>query len=234
MAVALCALFVALGGSSYAALSLPKNSVKARQIASNAVGAAEIKSGAVRSAEVRNGSLLAKDFKAGQLPAGAKGDKGDPGAKGEKGDRGPSFGSAALNNGVTQTGCDQTTAIEYPITITEPTRISVSGMASFQRLGADDNIGLLYAWLRDSTTAIVAATQIARANPASANDLDEVPMTFSSLLFAGGAFPTAPAQPFVAAPGAYTLQLQVDNTGICVGSARYSNIAMTHILLGNG
>jgi hypothetical protein len=69
------ALFVALGGASYAAIKIPKNSV----------GAAQIKKNAVTSAKVKDRSLLAKDFKAGQIPAGArgpqglKGDQGDPG-----------------------------------------------------------------------------------------------------------------------------------------------------------
>jgi hypothetical protein len=96
--IALVALFVALGGSSYAALAIPKasvgakqlkrNSVKAKQIAKNAVRAAEIQSDAVRSSEVRNGSLLAGDFAAGQLPGGEKGDKGERGDKGDPGANG--------------------------------------------------------------------------------------------------------------------------------------------------
>jgi hypothetical protein len=47
------ALVVALGGTSYAAVHLPKNSVGTRQIKDNAV----------RSAEVRNGSLRLTDVK---------------------------------------------------------------------------------------------------------------------------------------------------------------------------
>jgi len=67
--ISVMALFVALGGASYAAVKIPKNSV----------GAAQIKKNAVTSAKVRDRSLLAKDFKAGQIPVGAKGDQGDPG-----------------------------------------------------------------------------------------------------------------------------------------------------------
>ena len=67
------ALFVALGGTGYAALKLPKNSVHAKQIAA----------GAVRSAEVKNHSLKPVDF--ATLPQGPKGDKGDPGAPGAPG-----------------------------------------------------------------------------------------------------------------------------------------------------
>jgi len=79
MAVALLALFVALGGSSYAAVQLSKNSVKSKHIAKNAV----------TSKKVKDGSLLTKDFKAGQLPAGVQGPKGDAGPVGATGPSGP-------------------------------------------------------------------------------------------------------------------------------------------------
>ena len=62
-------------------------------LAKNSVGTAQLKKNAVTSAKVKNHSLLADDFKAGQLPAGLKGDKGDKGdagAQGPKGDPGAS------------------------------------------------------------------------------------------------------------------------------------------------
>jgi hypothetical protein len=77
-AVALTALFVALGGTSYAAVKLPANSV----------GAAQIKPKSVGSSEVKDRSLRAVDFKAGELPAGPSGAAGAPGAAGPKGDAG--------------------------------------------------------------------------------------------------------------------------------------------------
>ena len=80
--VATLALFVALGGSSYAAIALSNNSVKSKHIGKGQVKRADIGRNAVNSAKVKNLSLLAKDFKAGQLPAGPKGDPGDPGAPG--------------------------------------------------------------------------------------------------------------------------------------------------------
>jgi hypothetical protein len=70
--VALLALFVALAGTSYAALKLPKNSVGTRQIRNNAV----------TSAKVKNRALLAKDFKKGQLHAGPRGPRGPKGDTG--------------------------------------------------------------------------------------------------------------------------------------------------------
>jgi hypothetical protein len=67
-AIACLALFVALGGTSYAATQLPKNSVTSKQ--------------------VKNGSLLSTDFKTGQLPAGAPGPIGATGAQGPQGPKG--------------------------------------------------------------------------------------------------------------------------------------------------
>jgi hypothetical protein len=64
------ALFIALGGTGYAAIKLPRNSVHANQIAA----------GAVRSSEVKNHSLKPVDF--AMPPQGPKGDKGDTGAPG--------------------------------------------------------------------------------------------------------------------------------------------------------
>jgi hypothetical protein len=88
--VAYLALFVALGGTSYAAVTLPRSSVGNRALATNAVSAAKIRTGAVTSTKVRDGSLLLKDFRKGQLvgAAGPKGDAGTPGAPGAKGDPG--------------------------------------------------------------------------------------------------------------------------------------------------
>jgi hypothetical protein len=92
--MATLALFVGLGGTSYAVTQLPKNSVGSKQLRKGAVSARTIKSGAIRSRGVKDGVLLAKDFKPGQLPAGPTGPMGPPGSagqKGEKGEPGPTF-----------------------------------------------------------------------------------------------------------------------------------------------
>lgn len=90
-AVGLLALVVALGGTSYAAVSLPRNSVTSKT--------------------VKDRTLLAKDFKGGQLPRGARGPagargpvgaqgatgaKGEPGATGATGSPGAAGASALV------------------------------------------------------------------------------------------------------------------------------------------
>jgi hypothetical protein len=101
--VAYLALFVALGGTSYAAIELPSGSVGARELKRNAVTAAKLGSGAVRSAKVKDASLLARDFAPGQLPAGPP---GAPGPKGDNGNPGPA-GPA----GPGLTGIERVTAV---------------------------------------------------------------------------------------------------------------------------
>jgi hypothetical protein len=71
-------LFLVIGGSAYAASTLPRNSV----------GPDQIKTGAVRSSEVKDRSLRAKDFAVGQLPKGDRGDAGPAGPQGPRGDTG--------------------------------------------------------------------------------------------------------------------------------------------------
>lgn len=76
--VACLALFVSLGGASYAATQLPKNSV----------GSGQIKKDAVTGVKVKDGSLRAADLEAGQIPAGPAGQTGAQGPRGAQGPQG--------------------------------------------------------------------------------------------------------------------------------------------------
>jgi hypothetical protein len=73
-------LFLVLGGSAYAGITLSDNSVKSKHIKNGEVKRADIGRDAVNSARVKDFSLVANDFKLGQIPAGPQGPKGDPGA----------------------------------------------------------------------------------------------------------------------------------------------------------
>jgi hypothetical protein len=73
------ALAVALGGTGWAAVTLPRNSV----------GPSQLRNGSVTSLKVRDESLLARDFRRGQLPAGPAGPAGAAGPAGPQGPAGP-------------------------------------------------------------------------------------------------------------------------------------------------
>jgi hypothetical protein len=74
--MATIAVFIALGGASYAAVKLPANSV----------GADQIKKGAVTPAKLSRASMAALIGPAG--PAGARGKEGAPGKEGKEGHTG--------------------------------------------------------------------------------------------------------------------------------------------------
>jgi hypothetical protein len=82
VAIASTALFISIGGSSYAGIRLGRDSVVSRNIRNGRVKRPDLARNVVGNAQVQNGSLLAADFKSGQLPAGPvgpQGPKGDPG-----------------------------------------------------------------------------------------------------------------------------------------------------------
>ena len=78
------AVFVAIGGTSYAAITLPRNSVGGREIKSRSVGAEELKRGAVRSRAIRNKSVTIADLTRATRSAlaGKPGPPGPPGPAG--------------------------------------------------------------------------------------------------------------------------------------------------------
>jgi hypothetical protein len=77
--MATVAVFVALGGSSYAVAA---GLVDGRAIKDNTIRSKDLRDNEVRSRDVRDGSLRATDFKLGELPAGKDGAPGRDGAPG--------------------------------------------------------------------------------------------------------------------------------------------------------
>ena len=87
--VSLVALFVALGGTSYAVATgsidsreIENSTVRSKDLRNNNVQGRDIRNGTIRSPDVGNSSLLAEDFAPGQLPQGPQGDQGPAGVVG--------------------------------------------------------------------------------------------------------------------------------------------------------
>jgi hypothetical protein len=92
--VAYLALFVALGGSSYAAVRLTPGSVRTRALAQGAVTHTKLAANSVSSANIANRSLTKADFRVGTLR------KGDTGATGPAGRAGGAYiGAQARSTG---------------------------------------------------------------------------------------------------------------------------------------
>ena len=67
LVVSILALIVALGGTSYAAVTRPHNSVGTKQLKNGAVTGAKIKSGAVTTKAIKNGTVTGAKVAAGSL-----------------------------------------------------------------------------------------------------------------------------------------------------------------------
>jgi len=85
--IGLLALFIALGGTSYAAVSLSANSVGARELKNQAVGASEIKDGSIMKRDLRERLYEG-------LRGGGAGATGPAGPQGPPGPAGPAEGPA--------------------------------------------------------------------------------------------------------------------------------------------
>jgi hypothetical protein len=91
--MATIAVFVALGGSSYAAIKITGNNVK-----DGTLTGIDVKNSTLTGNDVRNGSLSAADF-AGALPA-AQGAQGPQGLQGPQGVPGPKGDSGSVAGAV--------------------------------------------------------------------------------------------------------------------------------------
>jgi hypothetical protein len=133
--VALLALFVALGGTSYAAVKLPKNSVGTKQIKSKAVTPKKVSPATIRLFKGQKGST----GNAG--PAGTQGPKGDPGSAGPAGtvvarvrgnstvmtQDGTGFTDYPLSNNAWTQGANETDLLVGQVTFTSTPTVSGCG-----------------------------------------------------------------------------------------------------------
>ena len=118
-AVAYLALFVALAGTSYAAVELRKGQVKKRHLGKSSV----------TSVKVENRSLKAVDFRRGVLRRGVAGAQGVPGPAGPAGPAGPTASAFAEREAVSiaLVSADPVPIVSATVTTRVPSAILVSG-----------------------------------------------------------------------------------------------------------
>ncbi len=85
LVVAYLALFIALGGTSFAVAT---GSIDSRELKNDTVRSKDVRNNTLEGRDVRNGSLVSDDFAPGQLPKGDQGPTGPQGTTGATGARG--------------------------------------------------------------------------------------------------------------------------------------------------
>jgi hypothetical protein len=158
-AVAYLALWIAIGGTSYAAVKLPRPSVGSAQIKTNAVTSSKVKNHSIGTSDLSRAAVKSLGGKTGPAgPAGAmgaagapgaggapgaKGDTGDagqPGQKGDKGDKGdrgdtgpagPTYAAAgSAAGGLAIPAATDTTVVTTSAALTLPVRARVYANAT--------------------------------------------------------------------------------------------------------
>jgi hypothetical protein len=170
--VSVLALFVALGGTSYAAIKITGKNVK-----NSSLTGKDIKNSSLTTSDVKNRSLLSKDFKAGQLPAGPRGADGKNGTNGfgvlsypfgltdpiPDGDP-PDSGSIPCDPGTFPTGGD---AFAFG---PDPDNDPVPGVVTSDGINVDGNgtpDGWFATWENNSGQTVTVEVDVACANASS-------------------------------------------------------------------
>ena len=138
------ALFIALGGVSYAAVTLPKNSVGSKQLRKNAVTATKVK----------NGSLGVGDFKKGQLRKGTRGLHGERGPQGVAGPSGVSGAHMVVGDPTTIAGITGVSAYGTATVTCPAGEVVLSG--SYRQIDGGPSITVYRTDIIDSGTTFTA------------------------------------------------------------------------------
>jgi hypothetical protein len=183
-AVAYAALFIALGGSSYAAVRLTPGSVTTRALAANAVTRAKLAPNSVTAASVAGKSLTNSDFAPGAVLRGLKGDVGEHGVASLKGPAGPA--GPAGRDGSASIGAKVRQSSAVAATKGASTSVPVSGGTWTQSSGELD-------FLAGSATIKIPASCTGSFGNALILTVDGAPQTFANA-------PTAPASATLTVP----------------------------------
>jgi hypothetical protein len=226
--VAYLALFVALGGSSYAAVK-----VSSGQIVNNTVRGEDIRNHTIKGVDVASRTLHAKNFAAGELPRGAQGPTGP---------RGPSFGDGKTVSNVNNMPCNTDVVVgSQTLTLSAPSRIWVFGQGTFRPDGSTTKeFGLRFRLRNAANTTTLAASVEGWDSNAPTGDADTVMHVSTGGLLATGDS-EVPRPPHVAPAGTYVLQLvarAIDSAAPCATNfpdfGTNGGNSMGYLVLGTG
>ena len=97
------AVFIALGGTAWAATALPRNSIGSTQIRTGAVGSSEIRNSSIRSGDIHDRSIALRDLSTTARSA-MRGPQGIPGPVGPAGPAAVTLRTAVNTGGGTPVG----------------------------------------------------------------------------------------------------------------------------------
>jgi hypothetical protein len=141
LVLSLFTLVIAMGGTSYAAVKLARNSVTS----------ATIKNNTITSADVKDHSLGAVDFRPGQLPAGPRGPQGPRGVPGAPGEQGPQGAQGPAGPGAEMLTLTNMSIPSYQLAdgvslVWDCSIFGGAGHLGFQNQGAGDVLGTGMSW----------------------------------------------------------------------------------------
>jgi hypothetical protein len=227
MVVGCIALFVAMGGVGYAAVVLPANSVGTTQLKAGAVRNADIYANAVNGAKIAPNSVSGLDLNEtslGQVPSAANANTLD-GV--DSRDLGPSAVFASHGSDSDQTGgCPTVTMVTQNVTIAKPSRVFVS--ASFTVIKDEPSAAQaahLNVLLKDSGGIAVGSLPTTVHSPTG-------PATAQVSAAAVLTHPAQTGTPYVAAPGNYTVEMQMNVVGSCDPDTHVRNPVLITTLFG--
>ncbi len=258
MAIAVVALMVALGGTTYAVNALPRNSVGNEQLRKNSVGNAELRKNAVTSAKVKNRSLLAVDFKPGQLnrlvptSIGPTGQQGTSGANGATGATGGT-GATGPDGPVGDTGALGPTGVQGPAGLSWGTSIAGAPTGSVTGCTTGDLAAAVVTVTRTARLMISGQARLSANGQTGGRLITDLRTSGSATLGSvdtGAPFPVSaslPVQytftgvvmmggtPVDVPPGRYNVVLQLEQTiggGSCGQILTATGAGMTVLLIG--
>jgi hypothetical protein len=199
-------LFILLGGSAVAAGTLlPKNSVGTKQIRKHAVTKAKLAPKLVKALKGQKGATGATG------PQGLQGVQGERGPQGETGPAGPTFGDAAsAPSTYGHPACTPMTPVTKTITLDHRGLLFALSQGQFYAnggSGSNQTANQLVLHKAGDTTTLASTPQefVYTHWPEAAGG----PFT------SGGIMTDSSGSPYVADPGTYVLELQVEAFGTC-------------------